>query len=430
MADHVAKDCVEKIKHLSRGTVSARSVAELLPESLHFAAVHVGLLRQLAEFNDEWDKVNEECLRGMKIENSNDPGIDRFYGKFVMGLRSKESRIADERKWIIKILLSSKQPPLDDSEKPFEEKESSRVEEDVKEMEKREKKATDDSSKHFELAQKDAEHNASPDTELGDSVNVDKMEKLITKVGILDEHLEHKSQIENGDKKKCLEEKKDETDESIGENGVEGISVIYSKHIDDDEYEKRFQTDIEKAVCQSLGSLKKHYGLLLSMDETTTSRLDVHLYVIIQSQWRLRLFRDELMSRSEKKHTHAGDPCFVCAYSDTYAAIRIATKELPRKVVVPFSSITLRPVYDFFKEWLNLENPVDDAEMGVSTSDYELKRHLVTVVWFVLSSVSYRNEDLHFLPIIYDINNFDFDSTQCSTDESILELSGHVMPVC
>ncbi|KAI9153522.1 hypothetical protein LWI28_012604 [Acer negundo] len=140
MADHVAKDCVEKIKHLSRGTVSARSVAEILPESLHFAAVHVGLLRQLAEFNDEWDKVNEECLRGMKIENSNDPGIDRFYGKFVMGLRSKESRIADERKWIIKILLSSKQPPLDDSEKPFEEKESSRVEEDVKEMEKREKK--------------------------------------------------------------------------------------------------------------------------------------------------------------------------------------------------------------------------------------------------------------------------------------------------
>ncbi|KAI9154108.1 hypothetical protein LWI28_020976 [Acer negundo] len=248
-----------------------------------------------------------------------------------------------------------------------------------------------DGGEQFQLCQ----DNASPDTELGDSVNVDKMEKLITKVGILDEHLEHKSQIENGDKKKCLEEKNDETDESIGENGVEGISVIYSKHIDDDEYEKRFQTDIEKA-----------------------------------SQWRLRLFRDELMSRSEKKHTHAGDPCFVCAYSDTYAAIRIATKELPRKAVVPFSSITLRPVYDFFKEWLNLENPVDDAEMGVSTSDYELKRHLVTVVWFVLSSVSYRNEDLHFLPIIYDINNFDFDSTQCSTDESILELSGHVMPVC
>ncbi|KAK1562101.1 hypothetical protein Q3G72_006300 [Acer saccharum] len=140
MVDHVAKDCVEKIKHLSRGAVSARSAAKLLPESLHCAAVHAGLLRQLAEFNDEWDKVNEECLRGLKIENSNDPGIDRFYGKFVMGLRSKESRIADERKRIIKILLSSKQPPLDDSEKPFEEKESSRVEEDVKEMEKREKK--------------------------------------------------------------------------------------------------------------------------------------------------------------------------------------------------------------------------------------------------------------------------------------------------
>ncbi|KAK1562794.1 hypothetical protein Q3G72_017202 [Acer saccharum] len=72
------------------------------------------------------------------------------------------------------------------------------------------------------------------------------------------------------------------------------------------------------------------------------------------SLWRLRLFRDELMSRSEKKHTHAGDPCFVCAYSNTYAAIRIATKELPGKVVVPFSSKTLRPVHDFFKEWVGI----------------------------------------------------------------------------
>ncbi|KAK0585451.1 hypothetical protein LWI29_028730 [Acer saccharum] len=72
---------------------------------------------------------------------------------------------------------------------------------------------------------------------------------------------------------------------------------------------------------------------------------------LLSSQWRLRLFRDELMSRSEKKHTHAGDPCFVCAYSNTYAAVRIATKELPGKVVVPFSLKTLRPVHDFFKEW-------------------------------------------------------------------------------
>ncbi|KAK1562112.1 hypothetical protein Q3G72_006435 [Acer saccharum] len=240
--------------------------------------------------------------------------------------------------------------------------------------------------------------NASPDTELGDSVNVDKMEKLITKEGILDEHLEHKSQIENGDKKKCLEEKHDETGESIVENGVEGVcqSMIKPEHIEDDEYEKRFQTDIEKAVCQSIGSLRKHYGLLLSTDatdETTISRLDyVHLYVIIQSQWRLRLFRDELMSRSEKKHTHAGEPCFVCAYSDTYAAIRIATKELPGKVVVPFTSITLRPVYDFFKEWLNLENPVDDAEMGISKSDYELKRRLVSVVRKIVEDLEHERQ--------------------------------------
>ncbi|KAK3227537.1 hypothetical protein Dsin_007399 [Dipteronia sinensis] len=113
-----------------------------------------------------------------------------------------------------------------------------------------------DGGEQFQLCQ----DNASPDTELGDYV--DEMTKLITKEGMLDEHLEHESQIENGDKKKCLQEKNDETGESIGENVVEGVYVFNSKHIDDDEYEKRFQTDIEKAVYQSLG----HYGLLLSTD--------------------------------------------------------------------------------------------------------------------------------------------------------------------
>ncbi|KAK3227796.1 hypothetical protein Dsin_007658 [Dipteronia sinensis] len=280
MADHVAKDCVEKIKHLSRGAVSARSAAELLPESLYCAAVHAGLLCQLAEFNDKWDKVNEECLRGLKIENPNDPGIDRFYGKFVMGLRSKESRIADERELIIKILLSLKQPPLDDSKKPCEEKESSIVEKDVKEMQKREKK-------HNNLKSA-MESTEVANTELGDSVNVDKMEKLKTKEGIHDEHLEHKSQIENGDKKKSLEEKNDETDESIGKNGAEGVFDIYSKHINDDEYEKRFQTDIEKA--------------------------------------------------------------------------------------------------------LKLENPVDDAEMGVSTSGYESKQRLVTVVRKIAEDLEHERQ--------------------------------------
>ena len=76
--------------------------------------------------------------------------------------------------------------------------------------------------------------------------------------------------------------------------------------------------------------------------------------MLIQSQWRLRLFRDELMSRSEKKHTHAGDPCFVRAYSDTYAAIRIATRDMPGKVAVPFSSEKFCPVYDFFQEWVGI----------------------------------------------------------------------------
>ncbi|KAK3227795.1 hypothetical protein Dsin_007657 [Dipteronia sinensis] len=135
------------------------------------------------------------------------------------------------------------------------------------------------------------------------------MTKPITKEGKLDEHLEHESQIENGDNKKFLEEKNDETGESIGENVVEGVSVINSKHIDDVEYEKRFQTDIEKAVYQSLGSLKKHYRLLLSTDAK-----------------------------------------------------------------------------------LKLENPVDDAELGVSTSGYESKQRLVTLVRKIVEDLEHERQ--------------------------------------
>ncbi|KAK3227798.1 hypothetical protein Dsin_007660 [Dipteronia sinensis] len=114
----------------------------------------------------------------------------------------------------------------------------------------------------------------------------------MTMEGMLDEHLEQKSQIEDGVKKKCLEEKNDEKGESIGENAVEGVSVIYSKHIEDDAYEKRFQTDIEKAVCQSL----------------------------------------------------------------------------------------------------DLENPVDDAEMGVSTSAYELKQRLVEVLRKIVEDLEHERQ--------------------------------------
>ncbi|KAL5808880.1 hypothetical protein ACOSQ3_029571 [Xanthoceras sorbifolium] len=131
----------------------------------------------------------------------------------------------------------------------------------------------------------------------------------------------------------------------------------------------RLKADIEKAVCLSLGSLKRHYGLLLSTDvnDEPTSRLDVHLYVIVQSQWRLRLFRDE----------------------DTYAAIRIASRDMSGEVA-SFSSKKLRPVYDFFQEWLNLESPVD-AEFGVSSNACELK-HLVTVVRKIVEDLKHERQ--------------------------------------
>ncbi|KAH7553994.1 hypothetical protein JRO89_XS12G0091800 [Xanthoceras sorbifolium] len=178
------------------------------------------------------------------------------------------------------------------------------------------------------------QHDASPDTELGDFVkSVDKMKKLITKEGIPDENSE-----------------------------TQGVSVVCLQHIDYDEYERRLKADIEKAVCLSLGSLKRHYGLLLSTDvnDEPTSRLDVHLYVIVQ-----------------------------VVIPDTYAAIRIASRDMSGEVA-SFSSKKLRPVYDFFQEWLNLESPVD-AEFGVSSNACELK-HLVTVVRKIVEDLKHERQ--------------------------------------
>lgn len=56
---------------------------------------------------------------------------------------------------------------------------------------------------------------------------------------------------------------------------------------------------------------------------------------MMQSQFHLRQLRDEYMSRSEIWHIHAGNPCFLCTFRDSFAAMHIALQDLPEDSVSP-----------------------------------------------------------------------------------------------
>ncbi|KAJ4707581.1 Inactive ubiquitin carboxyl-terminal hydrolase [Melia azedarach] len=121
----------------------------------------------------------------------------------------------------------------------------------------------------------------------------------------LSDYSEYQKQIENEAKQKCLAE-------------------------------KRPQADIMKAVYLSLDSFEKHYGpLAIDVKDGQTSSLDVYRCVIVQSQFHLRQLRDEYMSRSEIWHIHAGNPCFLCTFRDSFAAMHIALQDLPEDSVSP-----------------------------------------------------------------------------------------------
>ncbi|KAK4834266.1 hypothetical protein QYF36_019901 [Acer negundo] len=89
----------------------------------------------------------------------------------------------------------------------------------------------------------------------------------------------------------------------------------------------------------------------------------------------------ELKSKAVREHINVGDPCLACACNETYAAIRIATQEMPGNAVVPFSSKNNCSMFLISSRngLSNLEKPIDDAEIGDSASDYELKRRLVAM---------------------------------------------------
>ncbi|KAK0584866.1 hypothetical protein LWI29_019989 [Acer saccharum] len=233
----------------------------------------------------------------------------------------------------------------------------------------------------------------SPERLLADSVSVDVSENSSAiEERMLEEPSEYQRQIDNEAIQNCNAEKPKNIGETIGGNAEEGVSD-YSSESNHEECDKRFLCDIEKAICLSLDCFEKCYGTLLPTDVNNgkTSRLDVQLYVIMQSQWYLRQIRDEFTSIvPNKTHTHAGDPCFRCAYSDTFAARRIASRDMPEEVV-QLSSRKLYPVQDYFEEWLNKENPANKV-IDISSSACQLKQQLVDVVRKIVVDLEHERQ--------------------------------------
>ncbi|XP_057514658.1 LOW QUALITY PROTEIN: uncharacterized protein LOC130796340 [Actinidia eriantha] len=158
----------------------------------------------------------------------------------------------------------------------------------------------------------------------------------------------------------------------------------------EDEEEERFQTELKKAVRQSLDTFHAHqkFPLISSsrMSQKMSSEVDdlgvsVHavtpenvngadvygaglknevgeyncfLNVIIQSLWHLRRFRDEFLARSTSEHVHVGDPCVTCALYDIFTALSMASADMRREAVAPTSlRIALSNLYpdsNFFQE--------------------------------------------------------------------------------
>ncbi|KAG5234083.1 Inactive ubiquitin carboxyl-terminal hydrolase [Salix suchowensis] len=106
----------------------------------------------------------------------------------------------------------------------------------------------------------------------------------------------------------------------VGINGA--TKTLRQLHVEDDD-EERFQTELERALCQSLVATENVngtdvFGTGLKND---IGEYNCFLNVIIQSLWHLRRFRDEFLSRSLLEHVHVGDPCVVCALYDILTAI-------------------------------------------------------------------------------------------------------------
>ncbi|TXG59019.1 hypothetical protein EZV62_016848 [Acer yangbiense] len=113
LAKNATVDDEAKVKHLEDGVRSAQLAVDLLPNSLHCACLLVNLVYELAFFDQDWDRVIEACMsglkiackRGLKIEKSADYWIRKLFG-------GDESMIEDEKQSIIMQLPDARKKQL------------------------------------------------------------------------------------------------------------------------------------------------------------------------------------------------------------------------------------------------------------------------------------------------------------------------------
>ncbi|XP_038710959.1 uncharacterized protein LOC120005406 [Tripterygium wilfordii] len=100
-AEKLVDDFNMKLKQLNRAVQSAKFAMDMLPNSLYFALLSIDALYQTAEVTQEgWDTVIRQCKCALLIENSTDPGVDRFLGEDEMQNSSKEARIENTERQI------------------------------------------------------------------------------------------------------------------------------------------------------------------------------------------------------------------------------------------------------------------------------------------------------------------------------------------
>ncbi|KAK1363366.1 Inactive ubiquitin carboxyl-terminal hydrolase 54 [Heracleum sosnowskyi] len=152
-------------------------------------------------------------------------------------------------------------------------------------------------------------------------------------------------------------------DDTYLANGTKTLRQMRAEEGD----EERFQADLKKAVCQSLGM--EDVGLApTEISVEYVNGVDVYgtglkneageyncfLNVIIQSLWHIRRFRKDFVRRSALGHVHVGDPCVICALYDIFNSLSTESSNLRREAVAPTSLRTalsnLYPESNFFQE--------------------------------------------------------------------------------
>lgn len=144
--------------------------------------------------------------------------------------------------------------------------------------------------------------------------------------------------------------------EKVGSDGIPSEDVCI-----EDDFDKRFQEDLDEAVRQSLGYDTCPAGTISASNgaevcgaglKNAAGEYNCFLNVIIQSLWHIRRFRYEFVKTS-LLHKHVEDPCAVCALYDIFSDLSKASKGQGEAVAPTSLRIALSKSYPnskFFQE--------------------------------------------------------------------------------